>query len=107
MGEGLEAYVAASAAKVKHLVHSMRKSQERRDASQRQELQLNTHIAQLEANLALAKQQAAEAQGDVQSASERYKVLSQQCDAWEHDLEAILTILHSAKRKRQQEQNAR
>lgn len=101
MGDGLEAYIAASATKVKHLVHSMRKLQERRDASEEQAVQLNTHIAQLEANLASAKQQAAAAQGDVQSANEQFEVLSQQCNAWEQDLEAILTVLHSAKRKRQ------
>lgn len=101
IGEGLEAYVTTSAAKVKHLVHSMGKLQESRDASERQAVHLNTHIAQLEANLASAKQQAAEAQGDMQSASEQFEVLSQQCNAWEQDLEAILTVLHRAKRKRQ------
>lgn len=99
-GECLLAHLAASAAKVNHLVHSMRNLQARRDASQKQAVQLNTHIAQLEADLSSAKLQSTEAQGDVQSADKEFEVLSQQLDAWEHQLEGILTILHGAKRRR-------
>lgn len=99
-GKCLLAHLAASAAKVSHLVHSMRNLQARRDASQKQAVQLNTHIAQLEADLASAKLQATEAQEDVESADQEFEVLSQQLDAWEQQLEGILTILHGAKRRR-------
>ena len=99
-GKHLLACIADIAAKVNHLVHSMRNLQARRDASQKQAVQLGTHIARLEVDLASAKLQASEAQGDVQSADKDFEVLSQQLDAWEQELEGVLTILHGAKRRR-------
>lgn len=99
-GKELLAYVSASATKVDHVVHSMKKLQARRDASQKQAVQLGIQMAQLEADLASAKLQASEAQADVQSADKELEVLSQQLDVWEQQLESILTILHSAKRRR-------
>ena len=100
LGERLIAHIAASAAKVDHLIHSMEKLQARRDKSHKQAVQLGTHIAHLEANLASAKLQATEAQGDVQSADKAFAVLSQQLGAWEQELQGVLTTLHVAKRRR-------
>ena len=95
-----KANAAHDEVRVSHLVNSMREVQERRDASQKRARQLETHIAQLESDLASAKQQAAAAQQEVQSANDEFTVLSQQCDVWEQELEAILTTLQTVKRRR-------
>ena len=97
--ENLKACAAAEA-RVNHLVDSMRKIQERREACQKHADQLFTHIAKLEHDLLSAKQQAAAAQQDIQSADDQFQVLSQQCDAWEQKLEAILATVQKVKRRR-------
>lgn len=78
----------------------MRDVQERRGASQKRAHELGTHIAQLESDLASAKQQAVAAQEDVQSANDQFAVLNQHCDVWEQELQAILTTLQTVTRRR-------
>lgn len=100
LGDHLTAHAADDEARVSHLVHSMREVQERRDASQKGAHHLGIHIAQLEVDLASAKQEAAVAQEDVRSANDQYAVLSQKCDAWEQELQAILITLQRVNKRR-------
>ncbi|KAL3157758.1 hypothetical protein ABBQ32_012184 [Trebouxia sp. C0010 RCD-2024] len=98
--ENSTANAANDEARVSHLVKSMRDVQERRGASQKRAHELGTHIAQLESDLASAKQQAVAAQEDVQSANDQFAVLNQHCDVWEQELQAILTTLQTVTRRR-------
>lgn len=98
--ESITANTAYDEARVSHLVDSMREVQERRDASQKRAHELGTRIAQLEGDLASAKQQAAAAQEDVQSANDQFAALNKQCDVWEQELQAILTTLQTVKRRK-------